>query len=53
MKTNLPDGQQYEAIFGLPQTATNGPMHLLIGIGSLAFTWMLWAIARRGRRRFA
>ena len=53
MKTNLPDGQQYEAIFGLPQTATNAPLHLLIGIGSLAFTWILWIIERQSRRQFA
>jgi Ca-activated chloride channel family protein len=50
IKTNLPDGQQYEAIFGLPRTATPGPVHLLIGIGCLASTWLLWIMSRR---RFA
>ena len=53
IKTNLPDGQQYEAIFGLSQTATNGRLHLLIGIGSLAFTWFLWTLERRSRHGFA
>jgi Ca-activated chloride channel family protein len=53
IKTNLPNGPQYEAIFGLSQTATNGRLHLLIGIGSLAFTWFLWTLERRSRHGFA
>ena len=32
MKTNLPDGQDYQAIFGLPRTATNGRLHILWGL---------------------
>jgi Ca-activated chloride channel family protein len=36
MKTNLPHGLQYEAIFGWPQTATPSTLYLLVG------TFMLW-----------
>ncbi|WP_447965144.1 hypothetical protein [Nitrospira sp. Ecomares 2.1] len=32
MKTNLPHGMQYEAIFGWPQTATPSTLYLLLGI---------------------
>ena len=35
LKTNLPHGQDYEHIFGLPRTATPGPVHLLIGLAAL------------------
>jgi Ca-activated chloride channel family protein len=41
LKTNLPHGQQYEAIFGLPKTASNGPLHVLIGVASLTIAWSL------------
>jgi Ca-activated chloride channel family protein len=43
MKTNLPQGQQYEAIFGLPKTATSGPMHIVLGLAMLAMAWALWS----------
>ena len=46
LETNLPQGQQYEAIFGLPKTATNGPLHLLIGIAGVTIAWSLWALRR-------
>ncbi|HNP30600.1 MAG TPA: marine proteobacterial sortase target protein, partial [Nitrospirales bacterium] len=36
MKTNLPHGMQYEAIFGWPQTATPSALYLLFG------TFMVW-----------
>ncbi|HEX2055083.1 MAG TPA: VWA domain-containing protein, partial [Nitrospiraceae bacterium] len=49
IKTNLPEGQQYEAIFGLPRTASPGPSHLLTGMGCLIAAWILWSL----RRRFA
>ena len=32
LKTNLPQGQNYVAIFGLAQGATPGPLHLTIGL---------------------
>jgi Ca-activated chloride channel family protein len=47
LKVNLPDGQRYEAIFGLPKTASDGPMHLLIGMASLAIAWMLSGVRRQ------
>jgi Ca-activated chloride channel family protein len=31
LPTNLPHGQDYEHIFGLPQTATPASLHLMIG----------------------
>ncbi|HKR78898.1 MAG TPA: marine proteobacterial sortase target protein [Nitrospira sp.] len=42
MKTNLPEGQHYQAIFGLPRTATNGPRHIVIGVLALAFVFWMW-----------
>jgi Ca-activated chloride channel family protein len=47
MKTNLPDGQDYQAIFGLPRTATNGPLHILWGLAILIMTWLLWGYRRQ------
>ena len=35
LKTNLPHGQDYEHIFGLPRTASPGPVHLLLGLVAL------------------
>jgi Ca-activated chloride channel family protein len=42
LETNLPEGQHYQAIFGLPRTATNGPRHLLIGLMALTIAFGLW-----------
>jgi Ca-activated chloride channel family protein len=42
MKTNLPHGMQYEAIFGWPQTATPATLYLLLGTLMLLMAW-LWA----------
>ena len=42
MKTNLPEGQAYQAIFGLPRTATNAPWHMLIGVMALMLAFWLW-----------
>ena len=47
MKTNLPDGQDYQAIFGLPRTATNGQLHILWGLSLLTLTWLLWGYRRQ------
>ena len=47
MKTNLPDGQDYQAIFGLPRTATNGQLHILLGLAVLTLTWLLWGYRRQ------
>jgi Ca-activated chloride channel family protein len=39
---NLPAGMVYEKIFGgLPQTATPGPLYLLVGLASLALALLL------------
>lgn len=46
MKTNLPEGQHYEAIFGLPKTATSGQMQILLGLVSLAMASLLWSVRR-------
>jgi Ca-activated chloride channel family protein len=42
MNTNLPQGMQYEAIFGWPQTATPATLYLLLGTLMLLMAW-LWA----------
>lgn len=42
MKTNLPEGQDHQAIFGLPRTATNAPWHLLIGVMALVLAFWMW-----------
>jgi Ca-activated chloride channel family protein len=47
MKTNLPDGQDFQAIFGLPRTATNGQLHILWGLALLTLTWLLWRYRRQ------
>jgi Ca-activated chloride channel family protein len=46
MKTNLPDGQDYQAIFGLPRTATSGQLQILFGLFMLAAAGMLWRVRR-------
>ena len=47
MKTNLPDGQNYQAIFGLPQTATSGQLRILLGLAGLLAAWAAYALRRR------
>jgi Ca-activated chloride channel family protein len=42
MKTNLPEGQDYQPIIGLPRTATDGRWHLLVGVAMLALASWLW-----------
>jgi len=48
IKTNLPHGMQYEAIFGWPQTATPATMYLLLGTLLL---WMGWIWLRQHTAR--
>ncbi len=48
MKTNLPHGMQYEAIFGWPQTATPATLYLLLGTLML---WMGWIWSRHHTAR--
>jgi Ca-activated chloride channel family protein len=45
MKTNLPEGWDYTAVFGLPQTATNAELQIMVGLLAL----LLAAILYRGR----
>lgn len=45
--TNVAHGQDYQAIMGLPATATPAPLHILIGAGSLMLAWRLWLTRRR------
>jgi Ca-activated chloride channel family protein len=52
MKTTLPDGQDYQAIFGLPQTATSGQLQILLGLAALLAAWVTWAV-RASRKRVA
>lgn len=47
LATNLAHGQDYHAIFGLPRTATSGPIHLLLGISLLVTFWMVWLVKSR------
>jgi len=46
LKTNLPDGWDYTAVFGLGQGATDAPVHLIIGL----FACLLAALAAAALR---
>jgi len=46
MKTNLPEGQHYQAIFGLPKTATSGQLQILLGLAAMAMACLLWSVRR-------
>jgi len=47
MKTNLPHGQDYEHIFGLPQTATSGQVNILVGLFCLMLAVILFGLRSR------
>jgi Ca-activated chloride channel family protein len=47
MKTNLPEGQDYQAIFGLPKTATSGQMQILFGLAMLTIAALLCGYRKR------
>ena len=47
IKTNLPQGQDYAAIFGLAQGATAGPIHLLGGLISLISAFLFYWIVKK------
>jgi Ca-activated chloride channel family protein len=49
LKTNLPNGMQYEAIFGWPQTATPATIYLVLGTLMLWITW-IWSRQQLARR---
>jgi Ca-activated chloride channel family protein len=47
MRTNLPHGWEYEAVAGLGQGATPGPLHLAIGLIALLLAATLAVVRRR------
>jgi len=47
LETNLPEGWDYTAVFGLGQGATPAPLHLALGLGALLLAAAL--LAWRGR----
>jgi Ca-activated chloride channel family protein len=57
LKTNVPHGWEYEAVFGVGQGATPGPLHLATGLAALLLAAALGLALRRdpglvlGRRR--
>ncbi len=42
LKTNLPHGMQYEAIFGWPQTATPASLYVILGTLTVGLVWLCW-----------
>jgi Ca-activated chloride channel family protein len=47
MKTNLPEGQDYQAIFGLPKTATTGQLQILFGLAMLTIAGLVWGYRKK------
>jgi len=47
LKINLPDGQDYQAIFGLPKTATPARLQSLVGTVCLMLAWVIWRWRRQ------
>jgi Ca-activated chloride channel family protein len=52
LKTNLPHGWEYEAVFGLGQGATPAPLHFVVGLVALLAAAAL-AVALRGETALA
>ena len=50
LKTNLPDGWDYTAVFGLGQGATDAPAHLLYGLIACLVAGALAAASRSARK---
>jgi Ca-activated chloride channel homolog len=46
LKTNLPEGQAYQAILGLPKTATSGLSDIALGLVALAPASLMWSYRR-------
>jgi Ca-activated chloride channel homolog len=42
MATNVPVGQNFQVIFGMPNTATSGQLQIAIGLALLIIAWLLW-----------
>ena len=47
MKTSLPEGQNYQPIFGLPKTATNGQLQILLGLIALGLASLVWSFRKQ------
>jgi Ca-activated chloride channel family protein len=47
MKTNLPEGQDYQAIFGLPKTATSGQLQIISGLAAIVMAALLWGARKQ------
>jgi Ca-activated chloride channel family protein len=47
LRTNLPHGWEYEAVFGMGQGATLGPLHLALGLVALLLAAGLGVVLRR------
>ena len=47
MKTNLPEGEDYQAIFGLPKTATSWQLQLLLGLSAFFAAGLLWSFRKQ------
>jgi Ca-activated chloride channel family protein len=50
LKTNLPEGWDYTAVFGLGQGATDAPVHVMLGLVSCLLAAALAAAARHARK---
>jgi Ca-activated chloride channel homolog len=50
LKTNLPHGWDYTAVFGLGQGATDAPVHLIVGLFTLLLASALAVAALRVRK---
>ncbi len=50
LRTNLPHGWEYEAVFGMGQGATPGPLHLTLGLAALLLAAGLAVTVRREAR---
>lgn len=46
MRTNVPEGQDYQAIFGLPKTATSGRLRIWIGLVAMTLATFLLSARR-------
>jgi hypothetical protein len=42
MKTNFPDGWDYTTIFGLPPTATNWQLQIMLGLLGLFLAFIMY-----------
>jgi len=47
LKTNLPERQDYQAIFGLPKTGTSAQLQLLFGLAALVLAILTWGYRKQ------